>query len=69
MLIDGVVHALHETVKGEPSNFAARNFLEGSRTSIVALLERLATGPGSTTAAAARERWQAAVTRFRDERA
>lgn len=68
MLIDGVVHALHETAKGEPSNFAARNFIEGSRPTIVTLLERLATGPGSTTAAAARARWQAAVRRYRSER-
>jgi hypothetical protein len=67
MLIDGVVHALHETAKGEPSNFAARNFIEGSRPKIVELLERLATGPGSTTAAAARERWQAAVATYRGE--
>jgi hypothetical protein len=32
VLIDETVHALHVTTpKGEPGNFAARNFLEGSR--------------------------------------
>jgi ribosomal protein L37AE/L43A len=68
MMIDAVVHELHLTATGEPSNFAARNFIEGSRSTIVALLERLATGPGSTTAAAARERWQAAASRYREQR-
>lgn len=69
LLIDAVVHELHLTAAGDPSNFAARNFIEGSRPTILALLERLATGPGSTTATAARARWQAAVSRYRGERA
>jgi hypothetical protein len=66
MLIDGVVHELHLTITGEPSNFAARNFIEGTRPKIVALLEELANGPGSTVAAGARARWEEARDRYRD---
>jgi hypothetical protein len=42
-----------------PGNVAARNFLEGSRPKIVALLEELADGPGSHVARGARKRWDA----------
>ena len=66
MLIDGVIHELHLTVTGEPSNFAARNFIEGTRPKIVALLEELANGPGSTIAAGARARWAEARDRYKD---
>lgn len=65
MLIDGVVHALHVSTKGEDGNFAARNFIEGSRPKVVALLEELANGPGSTVAAGARQRWEDARRRYR----
>ena len=68
MLIDAVIHALHETAKGEPSNFAARNFITGGRSKIVALLEELANGPGSTVAEGARARWNEARDRYRAER-
>jgi hypothetical protein len=61
LLIDAVVHALHVASRDDaPGNFAARNFLEGSRPKIVALLDALAHGPGSHIAADARARWQAA---------
>jgi hypothetical protein len=65
MMIDAVVHELHLTAQGDPSNFAARNFIEGTRPKIVALLEELANGPGSTVAAGARERWEEARRRYR----
>jgi hypothetical protein len=65
MLIDGVVHELHLTLQGDPSNFAARNFIEGDRPKIVALIEELATGPGSNVAEGARARWQAARDAYR----
>jgi hypothetical protein len=59
--IDAVVHSLHVASRDDlPGNFAARNFLEGSRPKIVALLDELATGPGSNIAAGARARWQEA---------
>lgn len=61
VLIDAVVHALHVTSREDaPGNFAARNFLEGSRRKVVALLDELADGPGSRVAAGARVRWQQA---------
>lgn len=65
ILIDGAVHALHMTAKGEVSNFAARNFIEGSRPRIVALLEELALGNGSAVAEGARQRWEEARRRYR----
>ena len=66
LLIDGVVHTLHVASRSDlPGNFAARNFLEGSRPKIVALLEELASGPGSTIAARARTRWEAARATYR----
>ena len=65
-LIDSVVHALHVSSRSDaPGNFAARNFLEGSRPKIVALLDELAYGPGSQIAAGARERWQVARDAYR----
>lgn len=66
VLIDGAVHALHLTVKGEVSNFAARNFIEGSRPRIVALLEELALGDGSAIAEGARRRWEEARRTYRE---
>lgn len=61
LLIDGVVHALHVASRDDlPGNFAARNFLEGSRPKVVALLEELAHGPGSHVVEGARQRWSAA---------
>ena len=66
MMIDAVVHELHLTLQGEPSNFAARNFIEGTRPTIVALLEELANGPGSTVAEGARARFEAARQQYRD---
>ena len=66
MMIDAVVHELHLTLQGEPSNFAARNFIEGTRPKIVALLEELANGPGSTVAEGARARFEAARQQYRD---
>lgn len=65
ILIDGVVHALHLTAKGDVSNFAARNFIEGSRPKIVALLEELASGDGAAVAEGARQRWEDAHRRYR----
>ena len=65
VLIDGVVHALHMTAKGDVSNFAARNFIKGSRPKIVALLEELALGDGSAIAEDARQRWEQARERYR----
>ena len=66
LLIDAVVHALHVASRSDmPGNFAARNFLEGSRPKIVALLEELANGPGSHVAEASRARWRAARDRYR----
>jgi hypothetical protein len=65
MMIDAVVHELHVSTKDEPSNFAARNFIEGDRSKIVALLEELANGPGSTVAEGARARWNEARDRYR----
>lgn len=45
MLIDAVVHALHLSTRSEAQgNFAARNFVEGSRPKIAALLDELAHG-------------------------
>jgi hypothetical protein len=67
MLIDGVIHELHLTMQGDPSNFAARNFIEGSRPTIVALIEELALGPGSNIAAGARARWEAQRDRYREK--
>jgi hypothetical protein len=69
LLIDSVVHALHVASRSDlPGNFAARNFLEGSRPKIVALLDELADGPGSHVARAARDRWHAAREHDRSER-
>jgi hypothetical protein len=68
ILIDGVVHALHLSAKGEVSNFAARNFIEGSRPKIVALLEELAQGDGSAIAEGARRRWDEARQAYRGAR-
>ena len=66
VLIDAVVHALHVASRDDiPGNFAARNFLEGSRPKIVALLDELAYGPGSNVAEGARQRWNAARSRYR----
>lgn len=60
MLIDGVVHALHRSARNDsPRNFAARNFIEGRRPRIVALLEALASGPASTVDLDARARYKA----------
>jgi hypothetical protein len=67
LLIDAVVHALHVSSRDDaPGNFAARNFLEGSRPKIVALLDELALGPGSHVAAGARARYAAARESYRD---
>jgi hypothetical protein len=69
LLIDEVVHALHVASRDDaPGNFAARNFLEGSRPKIVALLEELAYGPGSHVAEGARLRWQSAQRHYRSTR-
>jgi hypothetical protein len=69
ILIDAAVHALHVSVRDDlPGNFAARNFLEGSRPKIVALLEELANGPGSAIAEGARQRWEAARKQHRPRR-
>ncbi len=69
LLIDAVVHALHVSSRDDaPGNFAARNFLEGSRPKIVALLDELANGPGSNVADGARARWQAAREHYRAAR-
>lgn len=66
LLIDAVVHALHVSSREDlPGNFAARNFLEGSRPKIVALLDELAYGPGSHVAEGAHMRWNSARTRYR----
>lgn len=66
LLIDAVVHALHVSSRDDlPGNFAARNFLEGSRPTIVALLDELAHGPGSHVARGARQRWNAARDQYR----
>jgi hypothetical protein len=68
VLIDAAVHALHVSVRDDlPGNFAARNFLEGSRPKIVALLGELADGPGSAIAEGARQRWEAARKRYRGD--
>jgi ribosomal protein L37AE/L43A len=68
LLIDEVVHALHVASRDDaPGNFAARNFLEGSRPKIVALLEELAYGPGSHIADGARARWQGAQQHYRSD--
>ncbi len=41
LLIDRLAHALHvAALEGSTENFAARNFLEANRPTIVALLER-----------------------------
>ena len=67
LLIDAVVHGLHVASRSDaPGNFAARNFLEGSRPKIVALLDELANGPGSSIADGARARWMVARTAYRD---
>jgi hypothetical protein len=59
LLVDAVVHSIHVASRDDlPGNFAARNFLEGSRPKIVALLDELANGPGSNIAEGARARWQ-----------
>lgn len=69
LLIDSVVHAQHVASRSDrPGNFAARNFLEGSRPKIVALLDELADGPGSQVAEGARERWNAARDHYRSGR-
>lgn len=69
VLVDAVVHALHvESRADAPGNFGARNFLEGSRPKIVALLNELAYGPGSHEAEGARARWQAARQQYRSSR-
>jgi hypothetical protein len=66
LLIDAAVHALHVSSRSDlPGNFAARNFLEGSRPKIVALLDELAHGPGSQVADGARERWKRAREQYR----
>lgn len=66
LLIDAVVHALHVSSRDDMSgNFAARNFIEGSRPKVVALLDELAYGPGSHIAEAARLRWTAARDEYR----
>lgn len=68
VLIDSVVHALHVASRRDmPGNFAARNFLEGSRPKIVALLDELAHGSGSHVAGPARERWEAARDDYRSD--
>lgn len=67
LLIDATVHALHVASRDDaPGNFAARNFLEGSRPKVVAVLDALASNPGSTVAAEARARWRAAREQYRD---
>jgi len=69
ILIDAAVHALHVSARLDLfGNFAARNFLEGSRPKIVALLEELADGPGSAIAEGAPRRWEAARDQYRANR-
>jgi ribosomal protein L37AE/L43A len=69
LLIDSVVHALHVASRSDmPGNFAARNFIEGSRPKIVALLDELAEGPGSHVAEGVRQRWNAARDHYRSGR-
>ena len=66
LLIDAAVHALHVSSRDDLSgNFAARNFLEGSRSKVVALLDELAYGPGSHVAEGARARWTGAREAYR----
>jgi hypothetical protein len=60
MLIDRVVHALHVAAHGSIGNFAARNFLEGKRPRIAAILDQLAYGPASTIETETREQWAVA---------
>ncbi len=60
--------APRRVARRHPGNFAARNFLEGSRPKIVALLEELAYGPGSHIAEGARARWQEAQQHYRSGR-
>jgi hypothetical protein len=67
VMIDTVVHALHVSSREDsPGNFAARNFLEGSRPKVVALLDELALGPGSRVADGARRRWSEAREVYRN---
>ncbi len=69
LLIDRLVHSLHTAaLKDSAANFAARNFLEANRPTIVSLLEELAYGPSSTMDSEARKRWQAARDRYVAER-
>ncbi len=69
LLIDRLVHALHfAALEGPTANFAARNFLEANRPTIVSLLDQLAYGPSSTMDLEARNRWQAARDRYVAER-
>ena len=68
VMIDTVVHALHVSSREDsPGNFAARNFLEGSRPKVVALLDELALGPGSRVADGARRRWSEARELYRNQ--
>jgi hypothetical protein len=66
LLIDAVVHALHVSSRDDlPGNFAARNFIEGSRPKVIALLDELAYGSGSHVAEGARARWAMAREAYR----
>ena len=67
VLVDAIVHALHVSARHDlPGNFAARNFIEGSRPKVVALLDELAKGPGSQVAEGVRARWEVARSRYRE---
>ena len=69
ILIDRLVHALHvASAEGSVANFAARNFLDGNRPKIAALLDSLAYGSASAIDIEARERFQTAKDRYLTER-
>jgi hypothetical protein len=60
LLIDDLIHAFHRgIVAGLPHRSAANNLIEGSHKQVVALLDRLAGGEGSTAGITERqEEWR-----------
>ena len=63
ILIDQLIHAFHQGIReGMPHRAAANNLIEGSHREVVAFLDRLAYGDGSTPGIQEmREEWQAKI--------
>jgi hypothetical protein len=62
LAIDALIHACHGQFKGAAGRPAACNLIEGTARELIAFLDQLAYGDGSTAGVTeTREQWQAAV--------